>query len=59
VFGVEDFTDAAALIVLVQFQNVNEVPAGDAEEHSGAIHVNWGDLLRPFRQRRHSDASSR
>jgi hypothetical protein len=49
VFWVEDFPDAAAFIVLVQLQNVNEIPARDPEEHSGSVHVNRGYFLRPFR----------
>ncbi len=46
---IKDLPDAAALIVLMQLQNVNEVSTRNAEEHGRSVHINRGDLLRPFR----------
>lgn len=53
VFWVKDFSHTAAFIVRMSLDDVHKKATGDTKENRRAVHVNRGDLLRPFWQGAH------
>jgi hypothetical protein len=56
VFWIEDFPRSTSLIVRIRPDDVNQIPARDAEQKRSAIHIHRGYLLSPFWQGVHFPA---